>query len=56
MNPLLLKRKEFGEDKVRKMWKSYVKFLGVLKVKKPTDETVIHEMTFWCCATYVQFS
>ena len=38
MNSLLLKRKEFKEDEVRKTWKSYVKFLGVLIVKKPTDE------------------
>ena len=38
MNSLLLKRKEFKEDEVRKSWKSYVKFPGVLMVKKPTDE------------------
>ena len=37
-NSLLLKRKEFKEDEVRKTWKSYVKFPGVLMVKKPTDE------------------
>ena len=39
MNSLLLNRKEFKEDKVRKMWKSNVKFLEVLMMKqKPTDE------------------
>ena len=38
MNSLFLKRKEFKEDEVRKTWKSYVKFPGVLMVKKPTDE------------------
>ena len=38
MNSLLLKRKEFKEDEVKKTWKSYVKFPGVLMVKKPTDE------------------
>ena len=38
MNLLPLKRKEFKEDEVRKTWKSYVKFPGVLMVKKPTDE------------------
>ena len=38
MNSLLLKKKEFKKDEVKKTWKSYVKFLGVLMVKKPTDE------------------
>ena len=38
MNSLLLKRKEFKEDEVRKKWKSYVKFPGVLMVKKPINE------------------
>ena len=38
MNLLPLKKKEFKEDEVRKTWKSYVKFPGVLIVKKPTDE------------------
>ena len=38
MNSLLLRRKEFKEDEVRKTWKSYVKFPRVLMVKKPTDE------------------
>ena len=38
MNSLLLKRKEFKEDEVRKTWKSKVKFPGVLMVEKPTDE------------------
>ena len=38
MKSLLLKKKEFKKDEVRKTWKSYVKFLGVLIVKKPTDE------------------
>ena len=37
MNLLPLKKKEFKEDEVRKTWKSYVKFPGVLVVKKPTD-------------------
>ena len=38
MNSLLLKKKEFKKDEVKKTWKSYVKFLGVLMVKNPTDE------------------
>ena len=38
MNSLLLKRKEFKEDYVRKPWKNYVKFPRVLMVKKPKDE------------------
>ena len=38
MNSLLLERKEFKEDEVRKTWKSKVKFPGVLMVEKPTDE------------------
>ena len=38
MNSLLPKRKEFKEYEVRKTSKSYVKFPGVLLVKKPTDE------------------
>ena len=38
MKSLLLKKKEFKKDEVRKTWKSYVKFLGVLIVKKPTHE------------------
>ena len=38
INSLLLNRKEFKEDEVRKTWKSYVKFPGVLMVIKPTDE------------------
>ena len=38
MKSLLLKKKEFKKDEVRKTWKSYVKFLGVLIVKKSTDE------------------
>ena len=38
MNSQLLKRKEFKEDEVRKTWKSYVKFPGVLMVKKPKDK------------------
>ena len=38
MNSLLLKRKEFREDEVRKTWNSYFEFLPVLLVKKPTDE------------------
>ena len=38
MSSLLLKRKKFKKDEVRKTWKSYVKFPGLLMVKKPTDE------------------
>ena len=38
MNSLLLKRKEFKEDEVRKKWKSYVKFPGLLMVKKSINE------------------
>ena len=55
MNSLLLKRKEFKEDEVRKTWKSYVKFLGVLMVKKSRQMkktkflTVILEMPFCYC-------
>ena len=55
MNSLLLKRKEFKEDEVRKTWKSYVKFLGVLMVKKSQQMqntkflTVILEMPFCYC-------
>ena len=35
---VLLKTKEFKGDEVKKTWKNYVKFPGVLMVKKPTDE------------------
>ena len=38
MNSLLLTRKELKEDEVRKTWKRYVKFPGVLMVKKSTNE------------------
>ena len=38
MNSLVLKRKEFKEDEVRKTRKNYNKFLGVLMMKKLTDE------------------
>ena len=38
MNALLPKRKEFKEDEVRKAWKSYVKFSGVLMMKELTDK------------------
>ena len=38
MKSLLLKRKEFKEDKFTKAWKSYVKFPGVLMVKNPADD------------------
>ena len=38
MNPQLLKRKEFKQDEDKKLWKSYVKFPGVLMVKKPGDQ------------------
>lgn len=38
MNSFLLKRKQLKEVEVRKIWNSYVKFLGILMVKKPTDK------------------
>ena len=38
MNSFLLKRKQLKEVEVRKTWNSYVKFLGILMVKKPTDK------------------
>ena len=38
MNSQLLKCKEFKEDEDKKLWKSYVKFPGVLMVKKPGDQ------------------
>ena len=38
MNSQLLKRKEFKQGEDKKLWKSYVKFLGVLMIKKPGDQ------------------
>ena len=38
MNSQLLKCKEFKQDEVKKLWKSYVKFPGVLMVRKPGDQ------------------
>ena len=38
MNSFLLKRKQLKEVEVRKTWNSYVMFLGILMVKKPTDK------------------
>ena len=38
MNSPLLKCKEFKQDEDKKLWKSYVKFPGVLMVKKPGDQ------------------
>ena len=51
MNALLPKKKEFKEDEVRKTWKSYVKFPGVLMMKELTDKntkflTVMREISF----------
>ena len=61
MNALLPKKKEFKEDEVRKTWKSYVKFPGVLMMKELTDKntkflTVMREISFWRCDTHAQFS
>ena len=61
MNALLPKRKEFKEDEVRKAWKSYVKFSGVLMMKELTDKNtkflpVIHQISFWRCDIHAQFS
>ena len=59
MNSLLLKRKEFKKDEVRKTWKSYIKFPRVLMVKKPQIKnkkflTVILEMLlFKDCVCYI---
>ena len=38
MNSQLLKRKEFKKGEDKKLWKSYVKFPGVLMIKKPGDQ------------------
>ena len=51
MNALLPKKKEFKEEEVRKTWKSYVKFPGVLMMKELTDKntkflTVMREISF----------
>ena len=56
MNSLLLERKEFKEDEVRKTWKSKVKFPGVLMVEKQQMKntkflTVILEKLFNCFDT-----
>lgn len=39
INSQLLKYKEFKQDDDKKLWKSYVKFPGVLIVKKPGDKS-----------------
>ena len=38
MNFQFLRRKEFKQDEDKKFWKSYIKFPGVLMVKKPGDQ------------------
>ena len=38
MNSQLLKHKEFKQGEDKKLWKSYVKFPGVLMVKKLGDQ------------------
>ena len=38
MNSQLLKRTEFKQDKDKKLWKSYVKFPGVLMFKNNGDQ------------------
>ena len=38
MNFQFLKRKEFKQEEDKKLWKSYIKFRGVLMVKKPGDQ------------------
>ena len=38
INPQLLEYKEFKQDEDKKLWKSYVKFPGVLIVKKPGNK------------------
>ena len=38
MSSQLLKRKEFKQDEDKKLWKSYVKFPGVLMVMKSGDQ------------------
>ena len=38
INSQLLKYKEFKQDEDKKLWKSYVKFPGVLIVKKPGNK------------------
>ena len=59
MNSLLLKRKEFKKDEVRKTWNSYIKFPRILMVKKPQIKntkflTVILEMLlFKDCVCYI---
>ena len=40
MNSQLLTRKEFKQYEDKKLWKSYVKFPGVLMVKKPGDRGI----------------
>ena len=37
MNRLLITRQEFKNDEEKSSWKSYVKYPGVLMVKKPED-------------------
>ena len=63
MNSLLLKRREFKDDEIRKTtWKSKVKFPVVLMWRKSQQMkntkflTVILEKLFSCCDTDVQLS
>ena len=37
MNRLLITRQEFKNDEEKSSWTSYVKYPGVLMVKKPED-------------------
>ena len=38
MNILLITRREFTNDEEKCSWKSYVKYLGVLMVKRTEDQ------------------
>ena len=38
MNKLLITRRELKSDKEKSSWKSYVKYPGVLMVKKSEDQ------------------
>ena len=38
MNRLLITRREFKNDEEKNTWKSYVKYPGVLMIKKPEDQ------------------
>ena len=38
MNRLLITRREFKNDEEKNSWKGYVKYSGVLMIKKPEDQ------------------